>query len=401
MRKAFVYRLYANRGQDVALTVLLDIARTFYNAALQERRDAWKVGIPISYYDQANQLKGIRQENPWCAVLNCSATQDILRRLDKTFKAFFRRCQSGEKPGYPRFKGRDRFNSVTFPSYGDGIRLTDKLYIQNVGRIRINLHRPIEGQIKTVSLKQDCGKWYVVFSCDIGEAPPKKGICNPVGIDVGLESFAVLSDGSVIGNPRHFRRGEELLADRQRRLSARVKGSRRRRKARLLVAKAHLKVRRQRLDFAHKTARQLAQRYDFIAHEDLNIRGMVRNHCLAKSISDAAWGQFLRILCYKVEETGGTEVGVNPSGTSIDCSMCGFPVPKTLADRQHVCPNCGLSMSRDLNSSLNILALGLSVQGVDPEKLPALAGRVVTEGVRSNPLTPLCGVTGLWELRCQ
>jgi putative transposase len=379
MRTAFVYRLYANRSQDKALTGLLDIARTFYNAALQERRDAWKVGVSINYYDQANQLKEIRQENSWCAALNCSATQDVLRRLDKTFKAFFRRCQSGEKPGYPRFKGRDRFNSVTFPSYGDGIKLTDKLYVQNVGRVRINLHRPIEGRIKTASIKRECGKWYAVFSCELAEGPAREPAYeNPVGIDVGLTSFAVLSDGSVIDNPRYFRQGEVLLANRQRRLSARVRGSHRRRKARLLVAKAHLKVQRQRLDFHHKVARGLAQKYDFIAHEDLNIKGMVRNHCLAKSISDAAWGQFLRILCYKAEEAGGTEVGVNPSGTSIDCSRCGFPVPKTLADRQHICPNCGLSVPRDLNASLNILALGLSVQGVDPEKLPALAGRVVT-----------------------
>ena len=123
--RAFKYRLYTSKAQDRALTGLLDIARTFYNAALRERRDAWKVGVSINYYDQANQLKGIRQENPWCAALNYSATQDVLRRLDKTFKAFFRRCQSGEKPGYPRFKGRDRFNSIVFPSYGDGIRLTE------------------------------------------------------------------------------------------------------------------------------------------------------------------------------------------------------------------------------------------------------------------------------------
>ena len=364
MRKAFVYRLFTNRTQDRALTELLDIARLFYNAALQERRDAWRFGVSLNYYDQANQLKEIRQENAWCAALNYSATQDVLRRLDKSFKAFFRRVQAGEKPGYPRFKSRDRFDSVTFPSYGDGIRLTDKLYVQNVGLIRIKLHRPIEGVIKTVSLKRNCGKWYAVFSCELPD-PKVEPTCNkPVGIDLGLESFVVLSDGCVIDNPRYFRRGEELLVKRQRRLSAKIKGSHRRRKVRLLVAKAHLKVKRQRLDFEHKTARELAQKYDFIAYESLNIKGMVRNHRLAKSISDAAWGQFLRILCYKAEEAGGTVVAVNPQGTSVLCSQCGFSVSKTLADRQHVCPNCHLSIGRDLNSARNILTLGLSVQGL-------------------------------------
>jgi putative transposase len=224
MQKAFVYRLYTNRTQDKALAGLLDVARLFYNAALQERRDAWKHGVVINYYDQANQLKDIRKDNPWCAVLNYSATQDVLRRLDKAFKSFFRRIKKGEKPGHPRFKGRDRFNSITFPAYGDGMKLTDKLYIQNAGRIRIRLHRPIEGQIKTVSIKRDCDKWYAAFSCDIGDAPPKKDICNPVGIDVGLKSFAVFSDGTTIDNPRWFRGGEGLLAKRQQRLSAKIKG---------------------------------------------------------------------------------------------------------------------------------------------------------------------------------
>lgn len=358
---------------------LLDIARLYYNAALQERRDAWKHGVSIKYYDQSYQLKDIRQDNPWCTSLNYSATQDVLRRLDRTFKAFFRRCQTGERLGYPRFKGKDRFDSITFPAYGNGVKLAGKLYIQNVGRIRINLHRSVEGEIKTVTIKRNCGNWYAVFSCELpGQVKPKPTRNNPVGIDVGLKSLAVLSDGSAIENPRYFRCGEELLAKRQRRLTGRVKGSHRRRKARLLVAKAHLKVYRQRLNFQHKVARQIAQKYDFIAYEDLNIRGMVRNHCLAKSISDASWGQFLRILCYKVEETGGTLVAVNPQGTSVRCSDCGFPVSKTLADRQHICPNCGLQISRDLNAARNILALGLSVQGIDPEKLPALAGRVVT-----------------------
>jgi putative transposase len=371
MRKAFVFRLYPDRSQYKALSGLLDVARLFYNAALQERRDAWRHGVSINYYDQANQIKGIRQENSWCAALNCSATQDVLRRLDKTFKAFFKRCQSGEKPGYPRFKGRDRFNSVTFPAYGDGVSLSDKLRIQNVGRIKIKLHRQTEGKIKTITVKQVCGKWYAVVVCDTGDAPPKRTVTDYVGMDVGLTSFATLTDTStypdgVIENPRCFKQGEKMLAKRQRVLARKTRGSSRRRKARLLVAKAHLKIRRQRKDFAHKTARRLVDNYDLIFYEDLRINNMLQNHALAKSISDASWGNFLRILCDKAEEAGCTAVSVNPKGTSVRCSDCGFPVPKSLSDRQHVCPNCGLSLSRDLNASRNILRLGLSLQGFSP-----------------------------------
>jgi putative transposase len=364
MRKAFVYRLYTNRTQEKALSGLLDIARDFYNAALQERRDAWHMqGVSLNYYDQANQIRETRLESSWCAALNYSATQDVLRRVDKTFKAFFRRIRAGEKPGYPRFKGRDRFNSITFPGYGDGVRLTDKLHVQGVGRIRVKLHRSTSGQIKTVSVKRICGKWYASLSCDTGDTPPPSlAFDRPVGIDVGLESFAVLSDGIAIDNPRYFRKAEEQLAVRQRRLSKKLKGSHRRLKARFLVARAHNKVRRQRLDFSHKVARQLADRYDLIAYEDLNIRGMVRNHCLAKSITDASWGQFLRILCYKVEETGGQTVAVNPNGTSQRCSDCGSLVLKSLGVRVHVCPVCGISLPRDLNAARNIVRLGLSLR---------------------------------------
>jgi putative transposase len=368
MRKAFAYRLYTNKTQDKSLTGLLDIARLFYNSALQERRDAWEQGISINYYDQANQLKGIRTENTCYTLLNFSATQDVLRRLDKSFKSFFRRVKTGEKAGYPRFKGRDRFDSIAFPTYGDGVKLTDKLYIQNVGKLRINMHRPIEGQIKTVSIKRKCSNWYAIFSCDLGDdIAPKTEFTNLVGIDVGLESFAVLSDGTVIDNPRYFRHGEQVLADRQRKLSAKQRGSNRRKDAKFLVAKAHQKIANQRTDFHHKLSRQLADKYDFIAYEDLSINNMVKNHSLAKSISDAGWGQFLRFSCYKVEETGGTSVAVNPKGTSQECSWCGSLVSKTLGDRIHNCPNCGKIAGRDYNASRNILWRGLRLRGIPRE----------------------------------
>jgi len=364
MRKAFFYRLYPSKLQAESLSHLLDIARAFYNAGLQERRDAWKRGISLNYYDQANQLKEIRDINPDYALLNYSATQDVLRRLDKTFKSFFRRVKNGEKAGYPRFKGRDRFNSVTFPTYGDGIKLRDnRLYIQNVGLVKIKLHRPLEGEIDTVGIKRQCDKWYAVFSNSV-DIEPLPASDRQVGIDMGLESFAVTSDGEFIENPRYLREAEAALRKAQRKVSRRGKGSHNRRKAGKLLAKHHLKVSNQRKDFAHKFSRHIINTYGFIAVEDLQIKNMVRNHHLARSISDVAWGMALDFTAYKAEWAGRQFARVIPNGTSQDCSTCGAEVPKSLSVRIHRCPNCGTVLPRDLNSSLNILALGRSVWGI-------------------------------------
>lgn len=196
MRRAFLYRLYPSKLQAERLQHLLDIARAFYNAGLQERRDAWqKNHISLNYYDQANQIKEIRDTNPEYALLNYSATQDMFRRLAKAFKAFFRRLKQGDdEPGYPRFKSRNRFDSITFPTYGDGIKLKEnRLYVLNAGEVKIKMHRSLEGEIKTVAIKRQCGKWYAVFSNTV-DAEPLPQSDRQVGIDVGLTSFAVTSD---------------------------------------------------------------------------------------------------------------------------------------------------------------------------------------------------------------
>lgn len=364
MDKAFLYRLYPSKLQDESLAHLLDIARAFYNAGLQERRDAWKYGISINYYDQANQLKEIRNTTTEYALLNYSATQDVLRRLDKTFKSFFRRVKAGGKVGYPRFKGRDRFNCIIFPAYGDGIKLRDnRLYVQNVGLVKIKMHRSLEGRINTVTIKRDCDKWYAVFSNTV-EVKPLPASDKQVGIDVGLESFAVTSDGEVIDNLRYFREAQAGLRKAQRKVSRRKKGSHNRHKAVALLAKHHLKVKNQRKDFAHKVARNIVNTYGFIAVEDLQIKNIVRNHCLARSISDAAWGQFLGITAYKAENAGRQFVRVNPYGTSQMCSNCGADVPKSLSIRIHRCSYCGAVLPRDFNAALNILALGRRAWGI-------------------------------------
>jgi putative transposase len=359
MRKAFLYRLYPNRPQSDKLTGLLDTARHLYNAALQERRDAYRMqGKSLNYYDQAGELKELRHELPEVAQLNFSATQDMLRRLDKSFKAFFRRVRAGEKPGYPRFRGHDRFNSITFPTYGDGIKIKDnRVYIQNVGLVKIKMHRSLEGKINTVTIKRECDKWYVVFSNSVN-IEPLPAYDKQVGIDVGLESFAVTSDGEFIENPRFLREAEAIIRRSQRKVSRRKKGSNSRRKAVKLLAKCHLKISNQRKDFAHKLSRHIVNTYGFIAVEDLQIKNMVQNHHLAKSIADAAWGEFFSFTSYKAEWAGRQFTKVIPNGTSQDCAFCGTVVPKSLSVRIHNCPNCGHSVPRDFNSSLNILERG-------------------------------------------
>lgn len=363
MRKTFRYRLYPTKAQAAALTQQLREACTMYNAALQERRDAWKLaGQSITYYDQANQLKEIRAEG-LTRLANFSCCQDVLRRLDKTFKAFFRRVRSGEKAGYPRFKPHQRFNSITFPSYGDGIRLLDsgRLRMQGVGCVKIKLHRPLDGKIKTIAIKREAGKWYACISVEVALKPltPSDRV---VGIDVGLENFAVLSDGTVISNPHHYRRAQARLRRAQRKVARRRKGGNGRRKAvrELQAVTAH--VRNQRLDFQHKVAHHLVRRHGLIAVEDLNVKGLAGG-MLGKSVLDAGWSGFFQKLAYKAESAGRLLVFVDPRGTSQRCSRCGGEVRKALKDRWHKCAACGLSVSRDLNSAREILRLGLSLVG--------------------------------------
>lgn len=362
MRKTYRYRLFTTQAQERALEAQLGEACRLYNAALQERRDAYKKhGITLNYYDQANQLKTIRQAGD-SMLANFSAAQDVLRRVDKTFKAFFGRVKTGRKSGYPRFKSRRRFDSYTFPSYGDGCRLTGtRLYLQGVGHIKVKLHRPVDGMIKTITVKRECGKWYACFSVEI-EAMPLPETDTSTGIDVGLTAFATLADGAEIDNPRYYRRAQATLRLAQRRVARRKRGGKNRRKAVLLLQKAHTKVKNQRTDFQHKVARTLVNTYGIISVEDLNIKGLASG-MLAKSVNDAGWSAFINKLTTKAEEAGRRLVRVNPRGTSQTC-LCGAAVPKTLSQRWHQCPDCGLSAARDHVSAQLILRQGLCLLGL-------------------------------------
>ena len=360
MRRTFKYRVYPNRVQVEALDAQLGEACRLYNGALDERRSAWKMQrTSIGYYDQANQLKAIRADGS-LDLANFSACQDVLRRVDKTFQAFFGRVKAGRKAGFPRFRSRRRYDSLTFPSYGDGCRLrtNGRLYLQGAGEIKVKLHRPVEGAIKTVSVKREAGHWYALFSCEV-EPSPLPASAEAVGIDVGLTTFAVLSDGSEIANPRYARKAAATVRRAQRKVARRKKRGNGRRKAVVLLQKAHAHVAAQRNDFHHKAARALVDRFGLIAVEALNIKGLASS-MLARSVHDAGWGMFLARIDEKAESAARVVVRVNPNGTTQRCSGCQTTVPKTLSQRWHDCPACGLSLGRDDNAAREILRLGLS-----------------------------------------
>jgi putative transposase len=364
VRRSYKYRLYPNKAQKIVLNDLLTGARRLYNAALEHRR--WMYldhGISVGYLDQARELKEARDADNQLKLLNYSACQDVLRRLQKAFDAFFRRLQQGETPGYPRFKGADRFDSVTFPAYGDGVKLSERLYVQNVGWLKIKLHRRVEGKIKTVTLKREAGAWYAIMSCDDVSARSYPPATAEVGIDLGLESFATLSTGEKIENPRWYRKTEARLQGAQREVSRKKRGSRRRQKAKRRLARLLAKVANQRRDFHHQVAHRLVSENRLISVEDLAPREMVSepSRGLSKSILDASWSGFLSILAAKAEEAGRRFVKVPPRGTSSTCFRCGAYRKKRLSERTHSC-ECGLVLDRDIHAAHNILRLGRSLQ---------------------------------------
>jgi len=360
VRKTYKEKLRPTPAQERALEEVLGRCRTLYNVALEQRITAWqRCHVSVSRYEQEAELKAIRAEMPEYAALHSHLLQDVLARLDKTYQAFFRRVQRGEKAGFPRFKGRDRYHSFTFKEYGNGARLDNgALVLSKIGRISVHWSRPIEGTPKTVTITREADGWYVCLSCADVPCQPLPLTGQATGIDLGLESFATLADGSQIANPRIFRVAELNLKRAQRRVSRRKKGSKRRRKAVVLLAKAQQHTRNQRRDFHHQEACKLLRAYDVIYHEELLVRNMVQNHSLAKSISDAGWSAFIAILTFKAESAGKRVQAVNPAYTSQACSGCGVLVSKGLSVRWHECPDCGTSLHRDHNAALNILRLG-------------------------------------------
>ena len=350
-----------NKAEEAKLDVYIWRCRQVYNAALQQRIEAYKrQGKSLSQFDQQKDLTELRQGDPDFGVVPATILRSALKRLNTSYSAFFRRVKEGkEKPGFPRFKGKDRFKSFSFmvPPSTEGSRIL----IPKIGYVKFKKYRDLKGEPLDASIKRDStGKWWVSIQCDLGKAPEKVKPVVHTGIDVGLTSFITLSDGGEIDNPRFFRKGETILAERQRKLALKKKGSKARLSQKKLVAKAHAHIHNQRLNFAWKLAKMLFSGFDLISYENLNIKGMVHGN-LAKSINDAAWGLLIWCLTCKAEEAGKWAQDVDPRGTSQRCSRCGKVVKKTLSDREHICPYCGLRIGRDHNAALNIDALGLSV----------------------------------------
>lgn len=364
MRTSFKYRLFPTRLQADAMATRLESHRTLYNCALEHRRWSWELGVAVSSFDQSAELKDIRRDDAGLAACNFSSCQATLRRLHRSFNAFYRRVKAGEKAGYPRFKGRDRFDTVDFPSHGDGCRFSgSRVTFQGVGSVKVKYHRPTEGTIKTVSFKREAGRWFVVVSCDLGEAPPLVTDRPTVGIDLGLTSFLVTSDGETVEPPRFARRNQAKLRRTQRALSRCQRGSKRRRAVKLRVARCHAKVANQRRDFHHKTAKALTDRYGAVCVEELNVRGIARSR-LAKPTYDAGWAQFVAILGSKAACAGVQVIAVDPRHTTQACSDCGClpAVPLGLSDRVYHCASCGYVGNRDENAARNIKARGQRVQ---------------------------------------
>ena len=389
VRKTYKEKLRPTPEQEHHFEVILWRCRTLYNAALEQRKTAWeRCHVSLRRYQQEAELAGIRADFPEYAAVHSHVLQDVLARLDKTYQAFFERIKRGEKPGYPRFQGRNRWHSFTYKEYGNGARLDNGyLVLSKIGRINVHWSRPITGTIKTVTISREADGWYVCFSCVEVPVNPLPHTGQETGIDLGLEAFATLADGSRIDNPRQYRKAEKALQKAQRRVSRRKKGSRRRRKAVQLLARKHQKVRRQRTDCHHKRALQLLRQYDVIYHEDLQTANMVKNHHLAKSITDAGWSAFLSILSNKAACAGRSVVAVPPAYTSQICSGCGVLVAKGLSGRWHACPECGTSLHRDHNAAKNIQWLGQSLRGVLAVAGAANREPVALEGVRSVRLS--------------
>jgi putative transposase len=383
MLKTFTYRLFPNKHQQRLLMHQLEECRWLYNHLLAERRAAWEQRQEtLRYSDQAVSLPALKAERPSLSGVQSQVLQNVAVRIDLAFQAFFRRVRQGEqKPGYPRFRGHGRYDSITFPQVPVGCKLdteSKRLRIMNVGQVKVVLHRPLEGTPKTATIsRSSTGKWYVCFSCECAELTPLPATGQPVGIDVGLKTFATLSTGDTIDNPRFFRTEEHALARSQRRLANEEKGTPQRAARRKIVARVHERIAWRRSDFTHQQSRRIVNTFDVIAVEDLSVNRMTHNHCLAKSIHDAAWSQFAATLSHKAAWAGRSYVAVNPAYTSQDCSGCGHRQRLSLSDRTYHCPCYGLVLDRDINAARNILALGQQCLA-SAEKLPQLCGGVVT-----------------------
>ena len=364
----FQYRIYPTKKQVRSLEATLEECRWLYNHLLECRKTVYEgTGEGLTCYQQQAMYPMLKQQRPSLANVHSQVLQNVAVRIDLAMKAFFRRCKAGEEPGYPRFKGYGRYDSFTYPQSGFSLTHDNRVMLSKIGSVKMVSHRPVKGTIKTCTVQRSStGKWYVCFSV---ECEPERlpDVPDMVGIDVGLKTFATLSDGVEIANPRFFREEEHALAQAQRRLSQVAKGTHERHHKRKVVARVYERIGWRRENFTHQESRKIVNMHGIICVEDLHVNRMTHNHCLAKSISDAAWSAFFAQLSCKAAEAGRAFVKVNPAYTSQDCSRCHHRQKMPLSERVYHCPCCLLSIDRDVNAALNIKAVGLHSVGLSLE----------------------------------
>jgi putative transposase len=373
MHRTFRYPLHPTPSQEIVLLDVMEHLRLLYNAALQERRGAWKMHrVSISRIDQTKSLTEIRRSDKGYAACSVEIQRSALRRVDLAFASFFRRCAEGEKPGYPRFKKHGRYKSFSYPcgkTTVSGEGRSARLHIPNFGTVRLNLYRPLKGEPVDVRVKLDpTGKWYAYIVCDLGAAPVPEDVAtltadDVIGVDMGLITVAAFSDGSMLPNPKHDAKAAQNIARLQRNLQRKKKGSNSRRRTRKLLAKGYAYAKDQKLDCYRKHAKHLVTNHKIIAFEDLNITGMVQGP-LGKHINQASWRLFRQLVTCKAEEAGKRVVGVRAAYTSQECSGCSELVPKPLEQRWHDCPHCNTSLDRDVNAAKIVKARGMRTLGM-------------------------------------
>jgi len=375
--KAYKFRIYPTKAQETVLEQTLETCRRVYNKTLALRKDEYEATkTSISLFETNRQLTQWKKEDPiYLKKVHSQVLQNVQVRVDLAFQGFFRRVKiDPSNAGYPRFKARGRYDSITYPQPGSAFKLRSGFVeLSKIGKVKIQQHRDIEGTPKTCTVsKTTTGKWFVSFACEIESKPKPEREFKAVGIDLGVKTLCALSNGEEIDPPKFYAKEEKNLAKAQRKLSAAEKGSKLRKKCKKVVAHIHERISNKRKDFCEKLSLSLVQTYSFIAFEDLRIDEMVqKSDCyVEKQIMDAAWNQLTTRTMHKAEEAGATVVFVNPYNTSQNCSQCGTLVPKNRNETVHDCPACGLSIGRDHNAAINILRLGLQSVGSIPRSLP-------------------------------
>ena len=407
--KTYKFRIYPSGAQVSILNSTLNSCKNLYNAMLQQRIYACKMKKKITYYSQQNEIPDMKKIFPEFNNVHSQVLQDVAHRVDKAYDNFYRRIReknngSRIKAGFPRFKSKYRYNSITYPQSGFRILDDGHVWLSKIGEVRMFMHRPVTGEIKTLSVKRDrVGDWFMTITVDMQKGysadvragnidRPCPDFTIPIGIDLGLKALITTSDGVQVDPPKLLRESEKKLKRAQRNLSRKKKGSENRTRARKKVAKIHRKIERQRDDFSHKLSKLLVSEHNLIVFENLNTAGMAKNHHLAKSIADASWDKIVQYTTYKAESAGAMVVLVDPRHTSRQCSRCGnIKHDLKLSDRIYHCNACGLTMDRDENAAINIRNRGIAKVGrgtpeFTPVEIGALPERATPVAEAGSPI---------------